>query len=500
MLPVAPVIPCVPTLPHWRRVAGLLCLLAVVSAAGAAPAADRPNFLFILADDLGWGDLGCYGHRELKTPHLDRLAQQGTLFTRFYVAAPVCSPSRAAFLTGQYPGRLGIHAHFAGIKENTARGMPQYLDPAVPNAPALLRRAGYATAHVGKWHLRNNVSQLADEEPTDERGQGPTPAAYGFDYVGSGEPWGAAGPKGNPHYRAQSSARFVDETIAFLRQHRDRRFYAQLWTLVPHARLNPTPEQLQSYAHLRPGGADFPHAGAAQVYYSSVTDLDAQIGRLLAALDELGLAERTIVVFSSDNGPEDIHVANASHSGVGSAGPFRGRKRSLYEGGIRVPFLVRWPGRVPAGRIDDTATIAAIDWLPTVSRLAGVEAPTVDGEDVSDILAGTGRGRARPLFWETRYAVTGDAIHQSPNVAIRHGDWKLLLNREGSRVELYDLARDPLETDNRADQQPGVVAELRAQALDWSRALPPGPSAPGTGALRYPWPGGRTPPPAAVPR
>ena len=471
-----------------------MLLASVLTLTAAVP--DRPNIVFILADDLGWGDLGCYGNKDIKTPQLNQLAQQGTLFTQFYVSAPVCSPSRAAFFTGQYPARLGIHAHFAGIKENTARAMPQFLNPAVPNVAALLKRRGYATSHVGKWHLRNNVSQLSDQEPTDERGQGPTPAAYGFDYVGSGEPWGAVGPKNDPYYRANSSARFVDETIAFIRQHRNQPFYAQLWTLVPHAQLNPTPEQMKPYAHLRSGGSGFPHASAAEIYYASVTDLDAQIGRLLQALDDLGLAEKTLVIFSSDNGPEDIHVANAGHSGIGNAGPFRGRKRSLYEGGVRVPFIARWPTRIPAGRIDDTSILAAIDWLPTVCQIAGATvpiAPAIDGEDFSDILWHGPRARTRPLYWETRYPVTGDAVHQSPSLAIRSGNWKLLINRDGTRPELYDLRRDPVEIDNVASQQAPVVAALSEQVLAWSHSLPPGPVAAGTGVLRYPWPGGRTP-------
>ena len=151
---------------------------------------------------------------------------------------------------------------------------------------------------------------------------------------------------------------------------------------------------MQAYARLRPGGPNFPHRSAAEIFYASVTDLDTQIGRLTKRLDELGLAEKTLIVFSSDNGPEDIHIRNAGHSGVGSAGPFRGRKRSLYEGGVRVPFIVRWPGHVPSGRIDDTSVVAGCDLLPTVCHLAGADVPkdhALDGEDVSDILAGQTR-------------------------------------------------------------------------------------------------------------
>lgn len=466
--------------------------LLLLTAPSLASATEKPNIVFILADDMGWSDLGCYGHPEIKTPNLDRLAAQGSLFTQFYVNAPVCSPSRAAFLTGRYPGRLAIHGHFASIAANTARAMPQYLDPTVPNVASVLHNHGYATAHTGKWHLRNNVSQLMDEEPVDERGQGPTPAAYGFDFVGSGEPWGAFGPKNDPYYRARSSALLVDETIAFIRQHRNQSFYAQLWALVPHARLNPMPEQMKPYAHLHPGDPEFPHTSAAEIYYSSITDLDAQIGRLLQTLDELDLTDKTLVIFSSDNGPEDIHIRNAGHSGIGSAGDFRGRKRSLYEGGIRVPLIVRWPGKVPAGRIDETSLVSAVDLLPTLSRLAGINLPSesaLDGEDVSDAFFGHARARTKPLMWETRYSVTGDFIHQSPQLAIRERDWKLLLNPSGDRVELYNVGRHPEELDNVAGQHPEIVAGLRQKVIAWSQSLPPGPTEKNAGAARYPWPG-----------
>jgi N-acetylgalactosamine-6-sulfatase len=182
---------------------------------------------------------------------------------------------------------------------------------------------------------------------------------------------------------------------------------------------------------LQPDGSDFPFKSAAQIYYGSVTDMDRQIGRLLNALDELALAENTMILFSSDNGPEDIHVFNAGHSGVGSAGPFRGRKRSLYEGGIRVPGIIRWPGNVPAGVVESKSVMAGVDWLPTVCKLAGVRIPAahkLDGEDMSDVLLGKSRPRVKPLMWEWRFRIAGDPFHHSPMLAIRNGDWKLLTN------------------------------------------------------------------------
>jgi N-acetylgalactosamine-6-sulfatase len=464
-----------------------LLTLAVACLAGselAAQPAERPNVIFILADDLGWGDLGCYGHPQTATPNLDQMAREGTLFTHFYVCGSVCSPSRCAFFTGQYPARHRIHGHYATPEQNAARGMSQFLPPDVPNLALLLKRAGYATAHVGKWHLGSNSG-------------GPAPEAYGFDFVGSTERGGPEGPADDPYYRAKSTQIFVDESLKFIASNRERPFFVQFWTLVPHATLNPTEEQLKPYARLHPAGPNFPHHSAAEIFSASVTDLDAQIGRLLKGLADMGLAEKTLILFSSDNGPEDIHIRNAGHSGVGSAGPFRGRKRSLYEGGVRVPFIVRWPGQVPSGRVDDTSVVAGCDFLPTLCKLAGAEIPAshaLDGEDVSDILLGQSRPRTKPLMWEWRFRIAGEVFHHSPMLAIRDANFKLLLNPDGSRVELYDIPRDPTQLANIAQKHPDVVARLSEQVVAWSKTLPPGPKDPGAGRANYPWPGKTSPP------
>jgi N-acetylgalactosamine-6-sulfatase len=461
-----------------------IALLGLAAAAAAQPPVAAPsppkppNVLFILADDLGWGDLGCYGHRQIKTPSLDRLAAQGTLFTQFYVNGSVCSPSRTAFMTGQFPARHRVHGHFAAAQVNANRGMPNWLDPGVTTLPALLKQAGYATAHFGKWHLGNGPGA-------------PEPRAYGFDDTRTINSNGPGWDEPDRTFRAKSTAAIVDEALRFIGAHRDRPFYVNLWTLVPHATLNPTPEQMKPYERFGPGNV--PHKGALQIYYASVTDLDAQVGRLLAELDRLGVADNTLVIFSSDNGPEDIHVVNASHSGVGSAGPFRGRKRSLYEGGVRLPFIARWPRHVPAGRVDDTSVVTGVDFLPTVCALAGVQPPagwTGDGEDVDDILRGRPRPRTKPIFWEWRFNIAGDTLNKSPMLAVRAGGWKLLMNPDRSRVELYDIPKDPSELTNLAAANPDVVDRLAAKLLAWRRTLPEGPVAPTAGQNDYPWPKG----------
>ena len=463
----------------------LAALAATTPAFAAGPA--RPNIIFILADDLGWGDLSCYGNQLLKTPHLDRLAAQGKLFTNFYVAGSVCSPSRCGFFTSNYPARQRIHGHFATPEMNTARGMSQFLDPKVPNVAASLRAAGYATAHVGKWHLGNNSG-------------GPPIADYGFDYVGSGEGSAGAGIiAGDRHYRAKSTAHFVDQSLEFIKGRGEKPFYLQLWTLLPHATLNPTPEQIAPFERF--SNPDIPHKSARTIYYASVADLDTQVGRLMDELAKLGLADNTAIFFSSDNGPEEIFITNAGHSGVGSPGPFRGRKRSLYEGGVRVPFIVRWPAKIFAGKIDDTSVVGGVDFMPTVLKLAGVPAPAAwrpDGEDVSDILTGAPRARVNPLMWEWRFNIAGHVNNRSPQLAIRDGDWKLLVNPDRTRTELYDLGRDRLQVDNVATQHPEVVARLSDRVIAWAKELPPGPRDASAGQNDYPWPGATPPAPPAA--
>ncbi|MHC4432478.1 MAG: sulfatase family protein [Planctomycetota bacterium] len=447
------------------------------TAARGAARSTRPNFVFIFADDLGWGDLGCYGNRQIKTPNLDELARKGMLFTQFYVNGSVCSPSRTAFMTGHFPARHGVHGHFAAHSQNKARAMPDWLDPEVHTVTRLLRDGGYVTGHFGKWHLGSGDGA-------------PTPGDYGIDDYATRS---SSGPQltgtNDPYFRAKSTAQIVDRTIEFIEKNRKKPFYVNVWTLVPHATLHPTEDQMRPYQHYGPRGV--PYKGAKQIYYASVSDLDHQVGRLVRRIDELGLAENTVIAFSSDNGPEDFDIRNAVHSGIGDAGPFRGRKRSIYEGGIRMPFIVRWTSRTPAGRVDDKSVIAGVDWLPTVCSLASVKLPAgfnPDGEDMSQAILGRPQARSKPLMWEWRFRIFGDMVHRSPMLATRHGKWKLLMNPDRSRIELYDIVSDPTELDNVADQNPEVVRELSERLLKWQKTLPAGPFDDAAGSNAYPWP------------
>ncbi|MCK4292363.1 MAG: sulfatase-like hydrolase/transferase [Planctomycetes bacterium] len=222
--------------------------------------------------------------------------------------------------------------------------------------------------------------------------------------------------------------------------------------------------------------------------------MDRQIGRLIKRIDELGLADNTLIAFSSDNGPEDLDIRNAVHSGIGDTGPFRGRKRSLYEGGVRMPFIVRWPSHTHAGKVDDTSIVAGVDWLPSVCNLAAVKLPrdlNSDGEDMSAALLSKPTQRTKPLMWEWRFRVFGDMAHKCPMLAIREGKWKLLMNPDRSRIELYDIPKDPTELDNLADKYPDIVRKMAETVLKWQKTLPPGPIDKEAGSNAYPWPKGQ---------
>ena len=457
-----------------------LCLLVCSSLLAAE--AKRPNVIFILTDDQGWNDAHFAGHPYVKTPNLDKFASQSTWFRQFYVAATVCSPSRTAFMTSHNPARHFVHGHFAEHAANAGREMPDWLDPQVKTLPGLLKSAGYATAHFGKWHLGGGDGA-------------PVPQAYGVDVskVVNG-PGDQLGDEKEPYFRARSTSLIVDETIKFIREHKDQPFYTNVWTLLPHAPLKPTPEQLKVYEDLAPN-ADDPGFGAwmqkylanakdlksqMQVFCASLTDLDTQLGRLFTALDELGVADNTLIFYSSDNGAEDYRIGNASNAGVGNTGPLRARKRSMYEGGIRTFGLLRWPGHVAAGRVDETSVIGGVDFLPTICKLAGVDVPTnmkPDGEDVSDICLGTSRPRTKPLNWEWLFAVRGEEDgYLPPMLAVRDGDWKLFVSHKGDSAQLYNIPKDVGEEHDVATANPAVVKSLTEKALAWAKALPASPA------------------------
>lgn len=416
-----------------------------------AHAADRPpNIVLLFADDLGFGDLGCYGHPYAKTPAIDQLAKEGTRFTQYYVTGVTCNPSRTGLMTGLFPARFPKYAADFGFAEHVT-------------ITELLKKRGYQTGHFGKWHIG----------PVSENG------TYGIDEIQvigkSREP--TAG-RDNDLYSA---------AIKFIQKNKDRPFYVNVWGHATHFPVNtpqhlvdefkdvsivrndfsPTMQHKFTESHKIDGDVN----ESMRQYLGDVLQIDRNVGRVLKTIDELGLHENTIVVFSSDHGPAPVvlgkkGVREFSKNMLGYAGPFRGGKHEQYEGGTRVPFIIRWPGHVKAGRVDTKNVCSFIDWLPTLCKITGVEKPAkLDGEDASDIWFGKDRPRNKPLFWKT------SATDSTP--AIRQGDWKLHLNRRrDQKVELYDLSTDVSESNNIADQHPEVVERLSKTLKNWMAELP----------------------------
>lgn len=435
---------------HSLRLVCAVLFSLLVTLGPRAAEVRRPNIVFILADDWGWGDLSCHGHPWLKTPRLDALAKEGMEFEQFNVLNPVCSPSRTAALTGQYPARYSVHQHFApGI--NVERGMPDWLDPKAPTIARMFQGAGYHTGHFGKWHLTNRGAVGA-----------PGPAAYGFD-----ESAVFNGPDNDAglHDTAPNAVRFI-------RANKDRPFYLNVWLHESHTAHVPTPASLEKWKHLDE---------QKQVYSAVITDGDNAVGQVLDALRDAGLESNTIVLFSSDNGPEITGRENMRKMGegwgtwasVGQTGGLRGRKRSLFEGGVRVPFIVRWPGGIPGGVKDETSVVTMLDLLPTLCAAAKVPMPADyrgDGENMLEAFLGKPSTRRRPVFWEWRGF--GGEPDWWPRLAVRDGEWKLYLTYDAKRIELHRLPADRSELRDVAAEHPEIVARLKALALDWKASLP----------------------------
>ncbi|MCB1235002.1 MAG: sulfatase-like hydrolase/transferase, partial [Verrucomicrobiae bacterium] len=459
--------------------------LPVPEKAGANADA-RPNILFIFIDDMGYGDLSVTGNTHVRTPNMDRLAAEGMTLTQFHVASPICSPSRVAITTGQYPSRSRVNSYLNNRARNHERHMADFLDPARPAIARAFQGAGYATAHFGKWHMGGGR----------DVGEAPLPQAYGFDeaivsFEGLGDrvlpPGGlsAASEKlgrGEIRHVAkhEQTPIYVDRSIDFLkrRRHEGRPFYLHLWLNDVHDGHNPSPEQLAKWE----GASDNPN----EVRFFAVLDaMDRDLGRLLDFLDTSGLADNTVVFLTSDNGPTAWpRYYEDGHPPAGSTFGDRGRKWSLYQGGIHMPTFVRWPGHIPAGA-ENASVSGAVDLFPTFCALAGVEAPAAaragfDGEDLSAVLLENRvRDRARPLFWEygrdATYLRPGLESDQSPSLAMRDGDWKVLVNADGTALELYDLAEDPREASNlngRSAATSERAVQMARRLLAWWRELP----------------------------
>lgn len=450
-------------------IAAIAAILPSPVRAGEKP----PNVVFILADDLGYGDLGCQGHPRIQTPRLDRLAERGVRLTQYYVTSPVCTPTRASFMTGRHPQRFDIH--HADLPERT----PRYPLPSeAVTLPEILQQAGYRTEHFGKWHL--------GEPP-----EAPMPRGHGFDYFFGGmggrpsSSWMKHARSDNPQFiENEDAARTVEGHVTDITTDRvlerltraaeaDQPFYFNVWYNAPHEPLTPKVDEMALYE------ADADLDERQKVYYAAVSNLDKNIGRILDRLSELGIERETFVFFTSDNGPE-THTGRYS---AGSALPLRGIKTQLWEGGIRVPAIAAWPGVLPEGRVCD-AVGSALDFFPTVCSLAGVEGwrdlPRDEGIDFLPHLTGQFEPVERTLFFEfhsgQRKGPTPANEYGGPEpsgqLVMRKGDWKIHLTPGGEMRRLYNLREDVAETADLSKSHPALLAQLEAEAWAWYSSLP----------------------------
>ncbi len=437
-----------------------------------------PNVVLVLIDDMGYGDLSCTGNRDVQTINLDKLAADGIRLTQFYVNSPICSPSRVACTTGQYPARHLINSFLNSREINRRRGMVDFLDPQAPCVARAFQQAGYTTAHFGKWHMGGGR----------DVGDAPLPQAYGFDeslvsFEGLGDrilpPGGlskqsAALGRGQIQHvqKHEMTGIYVDRSIDFMRRNKDRSFYLHLWLNDVHDAHDPSEEQLEPFVDV----GDNPFV---QKFYAVLANMDRQLGRLIDEIDRLGLGEQTLIVVTSDNGPTAWpSYEKDGYDAPGSTAGMRGRKWSLYEGGIRMPLIARWRGKIPAGVVDKTSVMAAVDLFPTFVSLANVPTPAAefDGIDMSKALLGKPQVRSNPIMWEygrdAEYLQPAKPRDRSPNLAIRDGNWKLLVNDDGSRLELYDLSRSNQEVKNVASEHAAIAKRLSVKLLAWRKSLP----------------------------
>jgi arylsulfatase A len=418
-------------------------LLILLLSFATTQAADKPNIILILADDLGINDLACYGRKDHSTPHLDRLAADGMRFTNALTAQPICSPSRAALMTGKSPARLHLTNYLPGRADASSQKLKQprmegQLALEHTTIAELLRDAGYATGLFGKWHLG---------------GAGFSPREQGFDTVAmppaNSKPSDTEGGKGE--YAITAAAE------AFIEAHKDRPFFCYVPHNNPHIALAARPELIT-----KNGAAFHP------TYAAMIETLDDSIGRLLRKVETLGLTGKTIVIFTSDNG--GLHVLESPGTPATHNAPFRAGKGFLYEGGLREPLIVRWPGTIKPGSVCDTP-IVLTDLMPTLMEIAGLSPSKttgpLDGTNILPLLRGEAMP-ARTFYWHfPHYTNQGSR----PAGAIREGQWKLIEHFEDNSVELYDLSKDPSEKSNVAAEHKTVVESLTKKLHAWRKSV-----------------------------
>ncbi len=452
---------------------GLLLCLWILPLQHRASAGERPNIVLVMCDDLGWGDLQCFNPESpIQTPHIDAMAAAGLKFNRFYSAGPVCSPTRGSCLTGRHPFRYGIYNANTGHMKQDEITLPE-----------LLRAEGYATGHFGKWHLGTLTTEIGDANRGGPKGEAhfSTPQMNGYDAcfvteskVPTFDPmikppnaprtawdfirdrstaesygtryWDQNGQIVKQNLEGDDSRIIMDRAIPFIERAvaTKKPFFTAVWFHAPHLPVVAGPKHVAPYSK---------HGVHERNYYGCISALDEQVGRLRAKLRELNVAENTILWFCSDNGPE-----GQAGKAPGSAGKLRGRKRSLYEGGVRVPGIVEWPGKVKAGSETDFAAVTS-DYLPTVLDLLMLKYPDkrpIDGISLKPVLEGAVQERSRPIGFQSN--------KQQSLVEQR---FKLYRGDSGESWELYDLVADPAEANDLAARQPDRVKKMTAELRVW---------------------------------
>lgn len=435
-----------------RTLASFTAVLLLVLG-GKTLAADKPNVVFILADDLGYGDLKCYGHPYAKTPNLDKLAEQGTRFTQYYANGATCCPARTALMTGKF---------CASYKEYPAdHGFGKRV-----TVTELLKNAGYHTGHFGKWHI----------------GQVTKPGTYGIDTISGAEDGIRAAKRDGTSGRDDP---IFDEAMKFIEKNKAGPFYVNIWGHISHNPVNPTQSLVDRWKSLTVNPSDFPPqmrekfaivenakgdiTDGMRRYLADVESLDADVGRLVKKLDDLGLSKNTIVVFSSDQGADMTHASGGGlrFNQMGYNGPHRGGKHTFYEGGQLVPFILRWPGHVAAKAVNDKSVVSGIDWLPTLCGITDtkINPADFDGEDVSGVWLGKDCKRVKSLFWKLS--------NVRSELVIRDGPWKLFEpTKKKGETALYHIPTDAAEKQNVAAKNPEIVAQLKAKIAKWNATLP----------------------------
>lgn len=430
-------------------VLALLCLCAFSVESEAAE--KRPNIIVFLTDDQGWGDLGCYGHPVIQSPNLDKFAGEGLRLTQCYAACSVCSPSRSAILTGRTPYRNGVWRWIPG-------GSKYHLRESEITIASLLKKRGYKTCHVGKWHLNGKFN--SDEQPQ--------PDDHGYDH------WLATQNNASPNHmnptnyvrnrkevgrmEGPSAVIAVNEAINWLKEHEgeDSPFFITVWTHEPHLPIESAEKYMKPYASIDDEGV--------RQHHGNITQLDDAFGNLMTAVDEMGYRKNTLVIYTSDNGPEGKGTSGRTR---GSTGGLRGRKRHTHEGGIRVPGMVRWPGRVKSGTVSDSPVIGS-DIFTTICDALDIPLPTdrtIDGASLLPLFEGKEIKRDQPMYWRN---------HLAPvefRVGLRSGDYKIIASEDLSSFEMYNIAKDPRETSNLATAEPEVFAKLKKQLIEHDAAV-----------------------------